>query len=114
MGVVGTVAIHDAVLSAATPIAVALAKADQLKEAAKKAKEAAERIYEAARELWEAAKVALQRIYEIVVEAIARALDYVKAHWFIFAAAAAGLHTPRRNSWATSSGWSTSPSSPTS
>ncbi|AFA38660.1 PaRep2b protein [Pyrobaculum oguniense TE7] len=93
MGVVGAIATHDVVLGAAAPIAaaIALAKADQLKEAAKKAKEAAERIYEAARELWEAAKVTLQRIYEVVVEAIARALDYVKAHWFIFAAAAAGL-----------------------
>ncbi|MEM0276145.1 PaRep2b protein [Pyrobaculum sp.] len=91
VGVVGATAAHDVVLSAATPIAAALAKAEQLKEAVKKAKEAAERIYEAAKELWEAAKVTLQRIYEIVVEAIAKALDYVKAYWFIFAAAVAGL-----------------------
>ncbi|MEM4754819.1 MAG: hypothetical protein QW686_09260, partial [Pyrobaculum sp.] len=93
MGVAGATAAHDVVLGAATPIAAAIApaEADQLKEAAKKAKEAAEKIYEGARELWEAVKVTLQRIYEIVVEAIARALDYVKAHWFIFAAAAAGL-----------------------
>ena len=93
MGTVGAIATHDAVLSAATPIAaaIALAKAGQFAEAAKKAREAAERIYEAARELWEAARITLQRIYEAVVEAVARALDYVKAHWFIFAAAAAGL-----------------------
>ncbi|AFA40186.1 PaRep2b protein [Pyrobaculum oguniense TE7] len=90
-GVVGAIAAHEVVLSATTLIAAALAEADQLKEAAEKAKEAAERIYEAARELWEAAKITLERIYEIVVEAVARALDYVKAHWFIFAAAAAGL-----------------------
>ena len=45
-GVAGATATHDAVLSAATLIAaaIALAKADQLKETAKKAKEAAERI----------------------------------------------------------------------
>ena len=86
VGVVGAVATHDAVLSAAAPIAVALAKADQLKEAVKKAREAAEKIYEAARELWKAAKITLERIIEIVVEAVARAVDYVKAHWFIFAA----------------------------
>ncbi|MCY0889971.1 MAG: PaRep2b protein [Pyrobaculum arsenaticum] len=93
VGVVGAIAAHDAVLSAATPIAaaIALANADQFKEAVKKAREAAERIYEAAKELWEAAKVALERIIEIVVEAIARALDYVKAYWFVLAAAAAGL-----------------------
>ncbi|MEM0484029.1 MAG: PaRep2b protein, partial [Pyrobaculum sp.] len=32
-----------------------------------------------------------QRLYELFVEAVARVLDYVRAHWFILAAAAAGL-----------------------
>ncbi|ABP49909.1 PaRep2b protein [Pyrobaculum arsenaticum] len=55
VGVVGAMATHDVVLSAATPIAaaIALAKADQLKEAVKKAREAAERVYEAVRALVE-------------------------------------------------------------
>ena len=37
--------------------------------------------------------MALERIIEVVVEAIARALDYAKAHWFFLDAAAAGLIT---------------------
>ncbi|MEM0484191.1 MAG: hypothetical protein QW434_05780, partial [Pyrobaculum sp.] len=52
---------------------------------------AAETAYEAAREVFEKARITLQRLYELFVEAIARALDYIKAHWFILAAAAAGL-----------------------
>ena len=52
---------------------------------------AAEAAYEAAREIFEKAKVTLQRLYQLFVEAVARALDYVKAHWFIIAARAAGL-----------------------
>ncbi|AFA40822.1 PaRep2b protein [Pyrobaculum oguniense TE7] len=92
-GTAGLIATHDAVFSSlpAVAAAIALAKAGKYREAAEAARKAAEKIYEAARELWEAAKVTLERIIEIVVEAIARALDYVKAHWFIFAAAAAGL-----------------------
>ncbi|MEM4732536.1 MAG: PaRep2b protein [Desulfurococcaceae archaeon] len=33
----------------------------------------------------------MQRLYELFVEAVAKALDYVRAHWFILAAVAAGL-----------------------
>ncbi|WP_333639005.1 PaRep2b protein [Pyrobaculum aerophilum] len=92
-GTAGLIATHDAVFSSlpAVAAAIALARAEKYREAAEAARKAAERIYEAAKEIWEAAKVALERIIEIVVEAIARALDYVKAHWFLLAAAAAGL-----------------------
>ena len=82
-----------AVDAAKAPIAAAIAYAEarRFEETVERAKEAAQRIYESAKELWEKAKVTLERIYEIVVEAIARALDYVRAHWFLMAAAAAGL-----------------------
>ncbi|MEM4438045.1 MAG: hypothetical protein QW680_05350, partial [Pyrobaculum sp.] len=83
----------NAAAEALQPItaAVALAEAGRFKEAVEAAREAARRIYEAAREAFEKAKITLERIYEIIVEAVARVLDYVKAHWFIIAAAAAGL-----------------------
>ena len=92
-GTAGLVATHDAVFGSLPAIAaaIALANADKYRVAAEAARKAAEKIYEAAKEIWEAAKITLQRIYEAVVEAIARALDYVKAHWFLLAATAAGL-----------------------
>ncbi|MCX8138017.1 MAG: hypothetical protein N3D83_13470, partial [Pyrobaculum aerophilum] len=54
-------------------------------------KKAAEAAYEAAREIFEKARIALEKLYQLFVKAVARALDYVKAHWFIITAAAAGL-----------------------
>ncbi len=85
--------LRDAISTVAQPMAAAIAYAEagRFKEAVEAAREAARRIYEAAREAFEKAKITLERIYEIIVEAVARVLDYIKAHWFILAATAAGL-----------------------
>ncbi len=74
--------------------AIALAEAGQFREAAEWAKRAAERLYETAKDLFEKAKVALQRLVELLVEAVARALAWADAHrayLFLMAAVAAGL-----------------------
>ncbi|WP_258870561.1 hypothetical protein [Pyrobaculum aerophilum] len=68
-----------------------LAREGAFEKAVEYVKKAAEAAYEAAREIFEKARITLQRLYELFVEAVARALDYVKAHWFIIAAAAVGL-----------------------
>ncbi|WP_181933381.1 hypothetical protein [Pyrobaculum aerophilum] len=70
--------------------AIALAKEGAFEKAVEYVKRVAEVTHEAAREIFEKAKITLQRLYELFVEAIARALDYVKVHWIILAAAAAG------------------------
>ncbi|MEM0484267.1 MAG: hypothetical protein QW434_06175, partial [Pyrobaculum sp.] len=75
----------------ATAAAVVLAREGAFERAVEYVRRAAEAAYEAAREVFEKARITLQRLYELFVEAVARALDYVKAHWFILAAAAAGL-----------------------
>ncbi|MEM4438941.1 MAG: hypothetical protein QW680_09990, partial [Pyrobaculum sp.] len=94
-GLAGYAMLHDGLYStavvSATATAVILAREGAFERAVEYVKKAAEAAYEAAREIFEKAKVALQRLYELFVEAIARALDYIKAHWFILAAAAAGL-----------------------
>ncbi|WP_258870687.1 hypothetical protein [Pyrobaculum aerophilum] len=94
-GVAGALAVHDGLYStaviSATAAAVILAREGAFERAVEYVKKAAEAAYEAAREIFEKAKVTLQRLYELFVEAVARALDYIKAHWFIIAAAAAGL-----------------------
>ncbi|MEM4424286.1 hypothetical protein [Pyrobaculum sp.] len=94
-GVAGALAVHDGLYStavvSATAAAVVLAREGAFERAVEYVRRAAEAAYEAAREVFEKAKVALQRLYELFVEAVARALDYVRAHWFILAAAAAGL-----------------------
>ncbi|RFA94281.1 hypothetical protein CGL51_08415, partial [Pyrobaculum aerophilum] len=67
--------------------AIALAREGAFERAVEYVKKAAEAAYKAAREIFEKAKVTLQRLYELFVEAVARALDYVRARWFIIAAA---------------------------
>jgi len=69
----------DAVISAAAS-AIALAETGRFREAAEWAKKAAERLYEAAKEAFEKAKVTLQKLVELFVEAIARALAWFDAH----------------------------------
>ncbi|RFA95659.1 hypothetical protein CGL52_12595, partial [Pyrobaculum aerophilum] len=90
-GVAGYAALHDGLYSttviSATAAAVILAREGALERAVEYVRRAAEAAYEAAREVFEKAKVALQRLYELFVEAVARALDYIKAHWLIIAAA---------------------------
>ncbi|AAL63713.1 paREP2b [Pyrobaculum aerophilum str. IM2] len=94
-GVAGALAVHDGLYStavvSATAAAVILAREGAFERAVEYVKKAAEAAYEAAREVFEKAKVMLHRLYELFVEAVARVLDYVKAHWFIIAAAAAEL-----------------------
>ncbi|MCX8136403.1 hypothetical protein [Pyrobaculum aerophilum] len=67
--------------------AIALAKEGAFEKAVEYVKRVGEAAYEAAREIFEKARITLQRLYELFVEAVARALDYVRAHWLIMAAA---------------------------
>ncbi|WP_258870471.1 hypothetical protein [Pyrobaculum aerophilum] len=94
-GVAGYAALHDGLYStavvSATATAVILAREGAFERAVEYVKKAAEAAYEAAREIFEKARITLQRLYELFVEAVARVLDYVRAHWFIMAATAAGL-----------------------
>jgi len=83
----------EAVVSAVAS-AVALAEAGRFREAVERVRRAAEALYEEARELFEKVKVTLQRLVELLVEAVARALawaDAHKAYLFLMAAVAAGL-----------------------
>jgi hypothetical protein len=73
--------------------AVALAEVGQFKEAVQCIQRAAKALYEAARDVFEQVKVTVQRLVELFVEAVARALAWVdehKAYLFLMAAAAAG------------------------
>jgi len=94
-GLAGYAALHDGLYStavvSATAAAVVLAREGAFERAVEYVRRAAEAAYEAAREVFEKARITLQRLYELFVEAVARVLDYVRAHWFIMAAAAAGL-----------------------
>ncbi|MEM0484879.1 MAG: PaRep2b protein [Pyrobaculum sp.] len=94
-GLAGFAALHDALhataVFSATATAIALAGEGAYEKAVEYVKRAAEAAYEAAREIFEKAKIALERLYELFLEAVARALDYVRAHWLILAATAAGL-----------------------
>jgi tetratricopeptide (TPR) repeat protein len=73
--------------------AVALAEVGQFREAVQYVQKAAKALYEAARDVFERVKVTVQRLVELFVEAVARALAWVdehKAYLFLMAAAAAG------------------------
>lgn len=96
-GAVAAVVVHDAVMgaSAAMASAVALTLAERYQEAVAKIREAAEAIYERLKQLG----VALERAVEAVAEAVARAVGYIKAHWLLMAAAAAGLITWTTAQW---------------
>ncbi|RFA99998.1 hypothetical protein [Pyrobaculum aerophilum] len=94
-GVAGALAVHDGLYStavvSATAAAVILAREGAFEKAVEYVKKAAEAAYEAAREIFEKARIALEKLYQLFVEAVARVLDYIRAHWFIMAATAAGL-----------------------
>jgi hypothetical protein len=74
--------------------AVALVDVGRFKEAVEYVQKAAKALYEAAKEVFERVRVSLQRLVELFVEAVARALAWVdehKAYLFLMAAAAAGV-----------------------
>jgi len=74
--------------------AVALVEVGRFREAVEYVQRAAKALYEAAKEVFERVKVAVQRLVELFVEAVARALAWVdehKAYLFLMAAAAAGV-----------------------
>jgi hypothetical protein len=74
--------------------AVALVDVGRFKEAVEYVQKAAKALYEAARDVFEQVKVTVQRLVELFVEAVARALAWVdehKAYLFLMAAAAAGV-----------------------
>jgi hypothetical protein len=73
--------------------AVALAEVGQFREAVQYVQKAAKALYEAARDVFEQVKVTVQRLVELFVEAVARALAWIdehKAYLFLMAAVAAG------------------------
>jgi hypothetical protein len=74
--------------------AVAFVEVGRFKEAVEYVQKAAKALYEAARDVFEKVKVTVQRLVELFVEAVARALAWIdehKAYLFLMAAAAAGM-----------------------
>ncbi|AET31921.1 hypothetical protein [Pyrobaculum ferrireducens] len=80
----------EAVVSAVAG-AIALVEEGRFERAVEYVKRAAEAAYEALRDVFEKARVALERLYELFVEAIARVVAWVDEHraWLFLAAAAA-------------------------
>jgi hypothetical protein len=72
--------------------AVALVEVGRFREAVEYVQKAAKALYEAAKEVFEKVKVTVQRLVELFVEAVARALAWIdehKAYLFLMAAVAA-------------------------
>jgi hypothetical protein len=73
--------------------AVALVDVGRFKEAVEYVQKAAKALYEAAREVFEKVKVTVQRLVELFIEAVVRALAWIdehRAYLFLMAAVAAG------------------------
>jgi hypothetical protein len=73
--------------------AVAFVEVGRFKEAVEYVQKAAKTLYEAARDVFEHVKVTLQRLVELFIEAVARALAWIdehKAYLFLTAAVTAG------------------------
>jgi hypothetical protein len=73
--------------------AVALVEVGRFKEAVEYVQRAAKTLYEAARDVFEQVKVTVQRLVELFIEAVVRALAWVdehKAYLFLMAAVTAG------------------------
>ncbi|MGC9051864.1 MAG: hypothetical protein ACP5J3_13165, partial [Pyrobaculum sp.] len=94
------IALHHGLYSEAVVSAVAgalaLVEEGRFEKAVEYVRKAAEAAYEALREWLERAKVALERLYELFVEAVARVVAWVDEHraWlFLAAAASAGVVT---------------------
>jgi cell division protein FtsN len=76
--------------------AVALTEVERFREAVQYVQKAARALYEAAREVFERVKVTVQRLVELFIEAVTRALAWVdehKAYLFLTAAVTAGAIT---------------------
>jgi hypothetical protein len=74
--------------------AVALAEMGRFGEAVQYVQRAAKALYEAAKEVFEHVKITVQRLVELFVEAVARALAWIdehKAYLFLMAAVATGV-----------------------
>jgi hypothetical protein len=85
---------HGLYSEAVVSSAVALAEVGQFREAVQYVQKAAKALYEGAREVFERVKVSLQRLMELFVEAVARALAWIdehKAYLFLMTAVAAGV-----------------------
>ncbi|MCU7788456.1 hypothetical protein ODS41_11095 [Pyrobaculum sp. 3827-6] len=85
----------EAVVSAVAG-ALALVEEGRFEKAVEYVKRAAESAYEALREVFEKAKIALERLYELFVEAVARVVAWIDEHkaWlFLAAAVTAGIIT---------------------
>ena len=73
--------------------AMALVEVGRFREAVEYVQRAAKALYEATKDVFEQVKITVQRLVELSVEAVARALAWVdehKAYLFLMAAAAAG------------------------
>jgi tetratricopeptide (TPR) repeat protein len=84
---------HGLYSEAVVSSAVALAEVGQFGEAVQYLQKAVKALYEAAKDVFERVKVAVQRLVELFVEAVARVLAWVdehKAYLFLMAAVAAG------------------------
>jgi hypothetical protein len=82
----------EAVLSSVAS-AVAFVEVGRFKEAVEYVQKAAKTLYEAARDVFEHVKVTLQRLVELFIEAVARALAWIdehKAYLFLMTAVTAG------------------------
>ena len=87
-------AYHGLYSEAVVSSAVALAEVGQFREAVEYVQKAAKALYEAAKDVFEHVKMTVQRLVELFVEAVARALAWIdehKAYLFLMAAAAAGV-----------------------
>jgi tetratricopeptide (TPR) repeat protein len=94
------IALHHGLYSEAVVSAVAgalaLVEESRFEKAIEYVRKAAEAAYEALRDVFEKARVALERLYELFVEAVARIIAWVDEHraWlFLAAAASAGVVT---------------------
>ena len=84
---------HKLYSEAAVSSAVALAEVGQFKEAVQHVQRAAKAPYEAAKDVFEHVKITVQRLVELLVEAVARVVAWIdehKAYLFLMAAVAAG------------------------
>jgi len=85
---------HGLYSKAVVSSAVALVEVGRFKETVDYVQKAAKALYETAKEVFERVKVSLQRLVELFVEAVARALAWIdehKAYLFLMAAAATGV-----------------------
>jgi len=86
--------LYSEAVASSVASAVALAEVGQFKEAVQYVQKAAKTLYKAARDVFEQVKVTVQRLVELFVEAVARALAWIdehKAYLFLMAAVAAGV-----------------------